>query len=227
MANSPTTPAVGAYLEMIYLMAVEGQPVIGARLAKSLHVSRPTVTAALKRMVRDGLVKMNEKKEISPTPKGQTIAEFLQRRHCVIERWLTDELGLGWAVSDEQAHHLEHAMPEVVAERLNERLGHPTTCPHGNPVPGNVRSVVAINSKLFRLSDARESARVIIARISEYDQDIAELLSYLGEHGIRPDAEVQITEIAPLHGPLTLKVGARAVSLSREVAHHVWVRPAE
>ena len=227
MAKSHTTPAVEAYLEMTYLMAVEGQSVIGARLAKSLHVSRPTVTAALKRMVREGLVKLNERKEISLTSKGQAIAEFVQRRHCIIERWLTDELGLGWAISDEQAHLLEHAMPEVVAERLNEHLGHPQTCPHGNPVPGNVRSIAEANSKFFRLSDAREGTRVAIARISEYDQNVAELLNYLGERGVRPDAQVQITEIAPLQGPLTLKVGTRFVSLSREVAHHVWARPAE
>ncbi len=227
MANPPTTPAVEAYLEMIYLMAVEGQPAIGARLAESLHVSRPTVTAALKRMVREGLVKLNERKEIALTTKGQSIAEFLQRRHCVIERWLTDELGLDWAVSDAQAHLLEHAMSDQVAERLNKHLGFPETCPHGNPIPGNVRNVMAVNSKLTRLSAARKGERVVISRISEYDEHVAELLNQLGKREIRPNAELVVTEIAPFDGTLTVKVGTRAVSLSRQVANHVWVRKAE
>ena len=142
MKPSPSrqvTPVVERYLEFIYLMAVEGQPIIGARLAKSLHVSRPSVTATLKRMVREGLVKINPRKEIQLTPKGHSLAEYLQRRHCIIERWLTEELGLSWEESDEQAHLLEHAMSDQVAESLNTHLGSPATCPHGNPVPGNAR----------------------------------------------------------------------------------------
>ncbi len=221
------TPTVEAYLEFIYLMAVEGQPVIGARLAESLHVSRPSVTATLKRMVRDGLVKVNARKEIQFTPKGQTLAEYLQRRHCVIERWLTDELGLDWADSDAQAHQLEHAMSDPVAELLNQHLGSPTTCPHGNPIPGNVKSVAAANSRLFPLSTSREGDRVIVARVSEYDKNVAVLLNYLGARGVRPGARLGVIEIEPFEGPLTLKVGGQTVSLSRKVASYVWVKKTE
>ncbi|MBI3915287.1 MAG: metal-dependent transcriptional regulator [Chloroflexi bacterium] len=221
------TPVVEAYLEMIYLMAVEGQPVIGARLAESLHVSRPTVTATLQRAAREGFVKFNAGKEIALTAKGQAIAEYLQRRHCVIERWLVDELGLDWANSDAQAHLLEHAMSDEVAELLNKKMGSPAACPHGNPIPGNVRSVAAINSKYFRLGAAREGDRLAVARVSEYDQNVVELLNYLGARGIRPGAELTITEIAPMKGPLTLKVGSRTVSLGREIANYVWVQKAE
>src|SRR5512138_2164729 len=122
-----TTPTTEAYLEIVYMMASEGQPVIGARLAESLHVSRATVTARLKRMMREGLVKMNKHKEVSLTLKGQATAEHLQRRHRVVERWLTDVLGMDWAQSDAEAHQLEHAMSDEVAERLNKHLGYPAT----------------------------------------------------------------------------------------------------
>ncbi len=221
-----TTPTTEAYLELIYMMAVDGQHVIGARLAESLHVSRPTVTITLKRMVREGLVKIVDRKEIHLSPKGQAIAEHLQRRHRVVERWLTDELGLAWAKSDAEAHHLEHAMSDEVAELLNKHLGYPATCPHGNPIPGNAGSLPDTNGNVAPLNLAAEGERVVVSRVSEYAENVADLLNYLGARGVVPGAEVTITEIAPLGGPLTLKLGERVIPMSREVAAFVWVRHA-
>lgn len=203
-------------------MAVEEQPIISARLAKSLHVSRPSVTATLKRMVREGLVKFNARKEIQLTAKGQSLAEYLQRRHCIIERWLTEDLGLSWEESDAQAHQLEHAMSDQVAEQLNLHLGSPTTCPHGNPIPGNTRNLA--DPRNIQLSHAEEGDRVVVARISEYDADVVELLSYLGKRDVKPGTKMNIVEIAPFKGPLTLKIGTELVSMSREVANFVWVK---
>ncbi len=223
-----TTPTVEAYLEIIYMMSVEGQPVIGARLADSLHVSRPTVTATLKRMARDGLIKLNERKEIAMTPKGQTVAERLQHRHRIVERWLTDTLGFDWAKCDAEAHHLEHAMSDEVAELLNKHLGYPTTCPHGNPIPGNTRTLrAAPSTKTFQLSTAQEGDTLFVTRISEYAENVAELLDYLGKQGIMPSAKIVVNEVAPLKGPLTLRIGTRTVAISREVASYVWVKRGE
>ena len=218
------TPTVEAYLEIIYMMAVEDQSVIGARLAESLHVSRPTVTTTLKRMVREGLVKIDNRKEILMTAKGQAIAERLQHRHRIVERWLTDVLGFDWAKSDAEAHRLEHVMSDEVAELLNKNLGYPTTCPHGNPIPGNARGTMLADAKVFKLSAANENDRVIVTRVSEYAENVAELLEYLGQRGVTPGAQVTVTDIAPLQGPLTLKVGTRTTSMSREVANFVWVK---
>lgn len=219
-----TTRTVESYLELIFMMAAEGQPVIGARLADALRVSRPTVTATLRRMVRDGYVKLNEHKEIQLTPKGQAIAEHLQRRHRVVERWLTDMLGFDWARSDAEAHKLEHAMSDEVFELLNKQLGYPITCPHGNPIPGNARS--ATDTQALALANMREGERVSVARISEYAENIGELLEYLGARGVVPGAQFTITEIAPLNGPITLKLGNKLIPLSREVAQFVWVKRA-
>lgn len=220
-----TTPVIEKYLEFIYLMAVEGQPIIGARLAKSLHVSRPSVTATLKRMVRARLIKINSRKELELTRKGQSLAEYLQRRHCIIERWLTEELGLSWEESDAQAHHLEHAMSDQVAEMLNLHLGSPTTCPHGNPVPGNAPTISP--GKAVQLSRIEAGGRVQVIRISEYDADVAELLSYLGKSNIKPGTTLSVMEIAPFKGPLTLMVGSQLISMSRQVAEFVWVEKAD
>jgi DtxR family Mn-dependent transcriptional regulator len=217
-----TTSTVEAYLEIIFMMAAESQAVIGARLAETLRVSRPTVTATLKRMVRDGFVKLNDRKEIQMTPKGQAIAEHLQRRHRVFERWLTDVLGFDWAKSDAEAHKLEHAMSDEVFELLNKQLGYPATCPHGNPIPGNARS--RGDGKTLQLSAARAGERVMVVRISEYAENAGELLDYLGSRGVVPGATIAVAEVAPLQGPLTLKLGSQVTSMSREVAHFVWVK---
>ncbi len=221
-----TTPTVEAYLEIIYMMAVEDQAVIGARLAESLHVSRPTVTATLKRMARDGLIKLDEHKAITMTPKGQAVAERLQHRHRLVERWLTDVLGLDWAKCDAEAHRLEHAMSEEVAALLNQHLNFPTTCPHGNPIPGNAKSM-APAPKTFQLSGAKEGDKLLVTRISEYAENVSEMLSYLGRQGLMPNARIAVEEIAPLRGPLTLRVGARTVAISREIASYVWVKKVE
>ena len=220
-----TTPAVESYLEIIFMLNAEGQAAIGARLAESLHVSRPTVTATIKRMVREGLVKTNDHKEIQMTPKGQAIAEQLQHRHRIVERWLTDVLGLDWAQSDAEAHKLEHAMSDPVVELLNKHLGYPSTCPHGNPIPGNARGVTTVDRKVFHLDLAKEGDRVIVTRVSEYAENVGELLEYLGSHGLIPGATITVVELAPFKGPLTLKLGTRTISLSRDIAKFVWVKP--
>src|SRR5438874_9208063 len=114
----------------------EGEPPRSARLADWLGVSRPTVTAALRRMTRDGMVRMNSRKEIELTAAGRKAAESIVRRHRIMERWLTDVLGLDWVAADAEAARLEHAVSDVVEQRLYEVLGRPATCPHGNPIPG-------------------------------------------------------------------------------------------
>jgi DtxR family Mn-dependent transcriptional regulator len=177
-------------------------------------------------LVRDDLIKTSKDKEISLTKRGQAIAEHLQRRHRVVERWLTDVLGLDWAKSDAEAHHLEHAMSDEVAELLNKHLGYPATCPHGNPIPGNISERDLDAPSLIQLSTAEEGARVLVSRISEYAENVAELLDYLGARGIIPGARVKVDEVAPLEGPLTLRVDHRVVSMSREVANYVWVKQA-
>src|SRR3981081_1377806 len=114
----------------------EGETLRSARLAEWSAVSRPTVTVALRRMARDGMVRLSARKEIELTPAGRRAAEAIVRRHRIMERWLTDGLGLDWVAADEEAARLEHAVSEVVERRLYEVLGRPQTCPHGNPIPG-------------------------------------------------------------------------------------------
>jgi DtxR family Mn-dependent transcriptional regulator len=216
-----TTATTEEYLEIIYMMTSEGRVVKGARLAEIIGVSRPTVTATLRRLARDGLVKQNEKKEVELTKKGYALADNLQRRHRIIERWLTDVLEFDWAKSDAESHRLEHVFSDEVIERLNERLGRPETCPHGNPIPGNQRD--GKKPTAFPLSHSAESDRVRVARISEYAENVGDLLSHLGERGLRPGQEFTVIDISPLNQALTLCGNDKPFSISSQIADAVWV----
>jgi DtxR family Mn-dependent transcriptional regulator len=144
----------------------------------------------------------------------------LQRRHRIVERWLTDVLGFDWAKSDAEAHRLEHAMSDEVVEKLNEMLGRPATCPHGNPIPGNARP--GASAKVFQLSHASTGDRVRVTRISEYAENTGEMLRHLGERGLRPGAEVRVADVAPEHS-LTLQINEKHFSLNPQLAEYVWV----
>ena len=124
------------YLQILHYMTRDGIQVIAARLAERLNVTPPTVTATLQRMERDGLIKHGPRKEILFTEHGRQLAEDIVRRHALAERPLTDLLKMPWHESHEEAHGVEHAMTPKLEARLLLALGNPTTCPHGNPIPG-------------------------------------------------------------------------------------------
>src|ERR1700724_4739160 len=120
-ANTTTRPpseVIAHYLKAIYYIRAEGEIVRSARLADWLSVSRPTVTVALRRMNRDGMVRLNAHKEIELTARGDNAAAAIVRRQRVMERWLTDVLGLDWGTAEAEAERLEHAVSEVVEETL-------------------------------------------------------------------------------------------------------------
>src|SRR5258705_8924352 len=161
-AHEPSE-VVSRYLEAIYYMWSEREPLRSARLADWRGVSRPTVAVGLRRMTRDGLVRMNGRKEIELTPAGMRAAESIVRRHRIMERWLTDGLGLDWVTADAEAARLEHAVSEVVEQRLYETLGRPATCPHGNPIPGHSRGV----PNEVRLCSLWTGDHATVTRVSE------------------------------------------------------------
>src|SRR4030088_23827 len=131
--SRPPSEVIAHYLEAIYYIRAEGEVVRSARLADWLSVSRPTVTVALRRMTRDGMVRLNAHKEIQLTARGDTAAAAIVRRHRIVERWMTDVLGLDWVAADAEAERLEHAISAGVGERLYAAPGGTKTRPDGNP----------------------------------------------------------------------------------------------
>ena len=210
---------IAHYLEAIYYIRAEGEPVRSARLADWLSVSRPTVTVALRRMTRDGMVRLNAHKEIGLTARGDGAAAAIVRRHRIMERWLSDVLGLDWVTADAEAERLEHAVSEVVEETLYRSLGRPKTCPHGNPIPGH--STMRANE--LRLSALRPGDTGTITRISEVAQrEAPPLLQYLHERGLHPGTRVTVEEVDEVGRTIQLRA-ARRLTLSTETASKLSV----
>ena len=224
--RAPEVPAgvepsevVARYLEAIYYMEAEGERAWSARLADWLGVSRPTVTIGIRRMIRDGLVTVNDRKAIELTEAGRARAASIVRRHRIMERWLTDGLGLDWVSADEEAARLEHAVSDKVERAVWEQLGQPTTCPHGNPIPG-VSTLVAGEA---RLSSNGVGDHVVVTRISEVaEREAPVLLSYLGELGIVPRAALDVLERDPLGDTLRLGLRDHELTIAARVAEKVW-----
>lgn len=210
---------IAHYLEAIYYIRAEGERVRSARLADWLSVSRPTVTVALRRMTRDGMVRLNAHKEIELTARGDAAAAAIVRRHRIMERWLTDVLGLDWVTADAEAERLEHAVSEVVEETLYRSLGRPKTCPHGNPIPGHS----TMRASEVRLSALRPGETGTITRISEVAQrEAPPLLQYLHERGLHPGTRITIEEVDEVGRTIQLRA-ARRLTLSTETASKLSV----
>jgi DtxR family Mn-dependent transcriptional regulator len=213
----------------MYNMAMEDETVIGARLAERFRVSAPTVTETLKRMVRDGLVTMDDRRQVTLTPRGIELAEAVLRRHRLTERFLVDMLGMQWHQVHEEACRLEHHISGAVEARVVAALDHPITCPHGNPIPGyvpNARHYLSDNHAL-RLLNAAVGEEVRILLVSEVVEDEEELISYLHERSLTPGTPVRLVGLAE-SGPeasVELDVGGERVTVPSRVAHALWVVP--
>src|SRR6266511_2508843 len=218
--STETTPAIQDYLGAIYDLAGSDKPVIGARLARYMHLSAPSIAEALRRMRKDGYVRVEGRKEIRLTSKGLGIAETMARRHRLLERWLTDVLGLDWARAHDEAHRLEHALSPVVEERLAKMLGMPSTCPHGNPIPGMPAPEA---HHPIPLSQALTGQTLVVDRITEEAEADRQLLRFLWESGIRPGIRLTVGEVAPYAGTISILVDTRTVTLGLAAAHKIWV----
>lgn len=220
--NKAPSEVVSRYLEAIYYMWAEKEPLRSSRLADWLSVSRPTVAIGLRRMARDGLVRMNRRKEIELTPRGKKAAESIVRRHRIMERWLTDGLGLDWVAADTEAARLEHAVSDVVERRLYESLGRPATCPHGNPIPGYSTA----SPREVRLSVLKTGDRASVTRVSEVaEREAPRLLAYLHDRNLTPGRQISVIDADEVGKTLRVKVVDKEVTLSHETASKVWAVP--
>lgn len=224
------TATVEEYLETIYNMAAENETVIGARLAEKFHVAPPTVTEMLKRLVRDGYITMDQKRQVSLTEEGYRAAEAVLRRHRLTERFLTDMLGMQWHQVHEEACRLEHFISGAVEERVLASLNFPTTCPHGNPIPGQVRSARTYlqDQGAIRLSTVAKGEMVKILCISEVVEDEEALIHYLHDKGLTPGMKLTMLEPPVLSDESSgadcrLQVGEQEIRISKAVPAKIWV----
>lgn len=222
MTGERPTPTIEDYLGVIYTLVRDGEPVIGARLATWLEVSPPTVTATVKRMIRDGWVTMDQSKAIHLTPAGREAAQSVLRRHMLAELLLARILDVPWSQVHQEADAMEHTISPETVERLAAKLDHPETCPHGNPLPGYEDRL----SGLFPLNKAQPGQRLAIRRVHESAEEQPELMNYLEQHCLLPGAELTVLEIMAFNETITLQGSEQTIVLGLSPAALIFVEKA-
>ena len=220
--DSSITSTTEDYLKAIYSLAEEGNQVIAARVAEDIGVTPSTMFGALRRLEKEGFVRVERRKNIYLTAPGRQVAEKILRRHFLTERFLTDLLGLDWVTAHQEAHRLEHAISPVVERRLAEVLNHPTTCPHGNPIPLDGQPSPRRHWHPLNTIEAGHS--VTFRCITETGERDARLLQFLQLHGFSPGSDVQVLDVAPSLGTMNVSVGTEEIVLGLEAAKKIWVQ---
>jgi DtxR family Mn-dependent transcriptional regulator len=210
-------PPLEEYLEAIHELEEEGTQVIQARLAERLGHSAPSVSEMIRRLKAEGYLQVKNR-AVTLTDKGRARAESVVRKHRLAERLLTDVIGLPWHKSHLEACRWEHVISDEVEERLVELLGHPTTCPHGNPIPGSGGEEL----DLVALGDLQPGDQLRLERVTEQVEIDTDSLTYLSAHGFVPGAAAEVRSRAP-DGTLTLALADGSIALGPALASQLFV----
>lgn len=216
-------PAFEEYSETIFELAEDGIDVIQARIAERLDVSRPAVSEMIKRMHKADLVDVDDGGEISLTTAGRSLATTVVRRHRLAERFLTDVLELGWTDAHHEAGRWEHVISPTVEAALVRLLDDPTTCPHGNPIPG---TAYRRPSGELPLSDLVVDDTFVVHRIPEELEFEDGQLAFLEHAGLQPGRTGTMLSVSP-DGTTTVSVDGRAVGLSAFASSRILVSAAD
>jgi DtxR family Mn-dependent transcriptional regulator len=209
-------PAFEEYCECIFELDEDDVDVIQARIAERLQVSRPAVSEMIRKLEAEGLVTNDG--AIVLTSKGRGLAQQVVRRHRLAERFLTDVLKLSWAEAHHEAGKWEHVMSDNVEDAMNRLLGEPTTCPHGNPIPGS-RYVETDAAPLSRLPIGEPFT---VRRIPEELEFTPGLLEFLEASSLRPGCSGVITAASP-DGTLTVEIDGRHVGVGAFASERILV----
>ncbi len=209
---SDATVAEEEYLQTIFWLMEAGLPITGANIAKAMQLSPPTVHEMIKRLEKDGYVTRSADKILHLTEEGRVEAEQITRRHRMIERFLTDVLGIPWDEVHEEAERLEHAMSPVLEERMRAAIGEANTCPHGHPIDG-------VREQGAPLADVDIGAKVMVLR---FENEAESLLHYLKDVGLEPGLEGEVT--AKDNETVLIESADGKHELTRTVAETVTVR---
>jgi DtxR family transcriptional regulator, Mn-dependent transcriptional regulator len=212
MADHEATVAEEEYLQTIYWLKETGLPITGANIARAMQLSAPTVHEMVGRLEADGYVKRNDDKSLDFTDSGHEHASAVVKRHRLIERFLTDVLGIPWHEVHEEAERLEHAMSPVLEERMLAAIGDATTCPHGHPIVEGVRI------EGVPLADVAEGASV---RVLRFENEAEDLLIYLNDAGLYPGLEGSLASSD--EDEVTIEADGGRHSVTRSVAETVSV----
>jgi DtxR family Mn-dependent transcriptional regulator len=212
MSSEHVTVAEEEYLQTLFWLYEAGLQMTGANVARAMQLSAPTVHEMVGRLEKDGYITRAADKSISFTESGREHAEGIVRRHRLIERFLTDVLGIPWDEVHEEAERLEHAMSPVLEERMLAAVGEAKTCPHGHPIEPGTRAEGA------PLADVEEGATLTVLR---FENEAEDLLHLLKATGIEPGMSATLKTSGP--DEVVISADGRDLSLNRTIAETVSV----
>ena len=212
MTSQQATPAEEEYLQTIYWLHEAGLPMTAANVVRAMQVSAPTVHEMVGRLERDGYIVRGDDRSLEFTDEGHEHAAAAVRRHRLIERFLTDVLGIPWDEVHEEAERLEHAMSPVLEERMLAAIGDARTCPHGHPID------VGARLPGVPLADVEVGASV---RILRFENEAEDLLHYLKGTGLHPGLEGVLAVSGD--DEVVVEAGEARHALTRSVAETVTV----
>ena len=222
--RSDLSSSAQEYLLTLRIMAGDGSRITASQVARKLGVSTQAASEMFRRLASDGLVALAEGRELQLTTAGRAAADGIFRRHALCEWLLTEIVGLGWAESDAEAERLQAAISPRVEQQLDELLGHPQTCPHGNPIDADIARHRPAGEPL---STVNAGDRATIYRITEQAEEDAALLSYLEARGLRPGAHITVLARSESLDSLTLDGPLGRATLGLRPAALVRVLPGE
>ena len=214
------------YLRTVYELEEEGVTPLRARIAERLRQSGPTVSQTVARMERDGLLTVEGDRHLELTQEGRRQATSVMRKHRLAECLLIDVIGMEWEEVHIEACRWEHVMSDSVERRIAALLGSPTSCPHGNPIPGLDELAMlpdpSSDGPLVTLEQAAAggSEKAIVRRISEQIQPDADIMRDLRSAGVQPGRSVRLS---PEGNGLTLTTDDGATTVDGVTARHVFV----
>jgi DtxR family transcriptional regulator, Mn-dependent transcriptional regulator len=209
-------PAFEEYCEAIFELKEDDVEVIQARIADRLDVSRPAVSEMIKRLDHQGLVTIAG--GIRLTEDGLNLAESVVRRHRLAERFLTDVLGLSWAEAHGEAGRWEHVISDRVEEAMIRQLGNPTTCPHGNPIPGSGYEA----PDTVPLDQVAVGTMFTVSRIPEELEFAPGVLEFLETSSLVPGFKGRVTAASP-DGTTTVEIDGKHVGIGQFASTRILV----
>jgi len=210
------TVAVQDYLKAIYALESAGERVTTSALAARMSVSAPSATAMTKRLAELELVERAPYRGVALTEEGRRGALEVLRHHRLLERYLVDRLGVSIDVVHAEAELLEHALSEELEAKIDAELGYPTHDPHGDPIPD--RELRVAQGRDRTLCDLDVGDHAFVSRVPDGDP---ELLRYLTGLGLVPGSAVELVDLAPFAGPVTVRTETGDHAISRELADRI------
>lgn len=214
LGTESLTRSVEDYLKAIYQLSPEGRPASTSDIAHLLALSAPSVTGMVKRLSEHGLLEHVPYRGVQLTDEGRRAALRMVRRHRLIEAYLVEFLGYSWDTVHDEAERLEHAVSDIMVERMASALGHPEVDPHGDPIPSADGSIHEL--ACTPLSDIPVGETVEIHRVHESQP---ERLRYIASLGLRPGVQITVLDRQPFDDLVTIEVGGERHVIGRELGH--------